>query len=113
MKQMIRLKSVAWWFVALTVAPCWGFNLSLQLEGDQARLSWPSQGAGKVYTVQYRPALGTGRWTPLLPWDDWPMAGTTFAERLGAEGARLGCGGGLMGVFFTGWGCSWGGGGGG
>jgi len=89
MKKVVCFLSVAWMFGVLSEAPCRGFNLSIQPENDQVRLTWPSQGAGKVYTVQYRPALAGGRWTPLLPWDDWPIGGTTFADPLGTEAARF------------------------
>lgn len=89
MKELVRFLSVAWMFAALFEAPCGGFHLSIQPENDRVRLTWPSQGAGKVYTVQYRSALEGGRWTPVLPWDDWPIGDTTFADPRGAEGARF------------------------
>lgn len=64
-------------------------DLSIALDNGQPRLSWPSQGASKVYTLQHRTDLSRPGWAPLFPWDQWPISGTAFLDTMGPEAARF------------------------
>jgi hypothetical protein len=75
--------------LACGILPCHAFDLTLQWQEGQPRLSWPSQGANKVYTLQHRTDLGRPDWVPLFPWDSWPIPGTSFADAIGPESARF------------------------
>ncbi|HOX02507.1 MAG TPA: lipase family protein [Candidatus Paceibacterota bacterium] len=64
-------------------------DLSIAIENGQPRLSWPSQGASKVYTLQHRTDLSQPDWAPLFPWDQWPISDTAFLDTTGPEAARF------------------------
>jgi len=55
-------------------------ELAISHSTEEATLSWPSDGAGKVYTIQITPDLSNPRWIPPLPWDNWPINETTFTD---------------------------------
>jgi pimeloyl-ACP methyl ester carboxylesterase len=76
-----------WVFPLLIVyclAPLQAAELNIQQRPNQAEieLSWPDLGSNKVYTLQQIEDLNRPLWAPLLPWDDWPIQGTTYVDAL-------------------------------
>jgi hypothetical protein len=63
-------------------------RLDITMSGGQPLLSWPSQGASKVYTLQQRSGLEGEPWTPVFPWEQWPIQSTSFADTIGPEAER-------------------------
>jgi hypothetical protein len=65
-------------------------DLQIQQAGDGGLLlSWPGQGSNKVYTLQQAGDLTRPYWTPLFPWDDWPITNLTYTDTIGAQAARF------------------------
>jgi hypothetical protein len=63
-------------------------HLNISLDEGRPLLTWPDQGGSKVYTLQHRSSLAQQGWTPVLPWDQWPITGTTFKDNIGPEAER-------------------------
>lgn len=73
--------------IAVTSIPA--AELSIGRDAGAIALSWPSDGSNRVYTLQQSTDLSKNRWTPVAPWDQWPIADLGFRESFDSGVARF------------------------